>query len=221
MSRIVRISKSSSNELLVTPSRETEFSAGYDFMASEDILIPSAFSSAIKMLIDAYSQTSFVDAISKTTLGRLITKKKFDDSEIIQSALLEALPLIMSNRVLTLDQMKDLTKRTQTKLSLIPTGMKAYLDNDEYLQLSLRSSIPMSSYLMLANGVGIIDSDYVDNPANEGHIFFQVINLSPFDIQIKKGDKIGQGVILNYRTVENDIPGKKRVGGFGSTTVKQ
>jgi len=37
----------------------------------------------------------------------------------------------------------------------------------------------------------IIDSDYYNNPDNEGHIYFQIINLFPQDIILQKGDKIG------------------------------
>ena len=64
----------------------------------------------------------------------------------------------------------------------------------------------------------IIDADYVDNQDNEGEIFFQVINLSPFAIQIKKGDKIGQGVIKQYCITDDDNACGERTGGFGSTT---
>ena len=64
----------------------------------------------------------------------------------------------------------------------------------------------------------IIDKDYVDNPDNEGEIFFQVINLSPFPIKIEAGDIIGQGIIKRYEKTEDDNPGGKRKGGFGSTT---
>ena len=65
----------------------------------------------------------------------------------------------------------------------------------------------------------IIDSDYVDNPDNEGHIFFQIINLSPFDITLQPGDVIGQGIIQKYITVDNDSAVGARVGGFGSTNA--
>jgi dUTP pyrophosphatase len=44
---------------------------------------------------------------------------------------------------------------------------------------------------MLANGVGIIDADYYNNPDNEGEIFLQFYNLSPFNVQIPKGEAIG------------------------------
>lgn len=63
----------------------------------------------------------------------------------------------------------------------------------------------------------IIDSDYYNNPDNEGHIFFQLVNISPFYIQLKKGDRIGQGIIHKYITVEDDAAAGTREGGFGST----
>ena len=74
-------------------------------------------------------------------------------------------------------------------------------------------------WLILGNSVGIIDADYYNNPDNEGEIFFQMINLSPFDIQLYKGDIIGQGIIKPYLTTEDDTASGQRVGGFGSTSV--
>lgn len=64
----------------------------------------------------------------------------------------------------------------------------------------------------------IIDADYCDNPDNEGEIFFQFINLSPFAIQLKRGDKLGQGIIHTYGVVDNDAATGERKGGLGSTT---
>lgn len=118
---------------------------------------------------------------------------------------------------LTIDEISALTKETKAKPTLIPTGMKCRLDPDTYLELSVRSSSPLKSWLVLANGVGIIDSDYYNNPDNEGHIYFQVINLSPFDILIHKGDIIGQGIIHEYSLTEDDAAAGERIGGFGST----
>ena len=89
-----------------------------------------------------------------------------------------------------LSEIANITKRTKTKPTLVPTGIKCKMANDEYLEISVRSSCPLKHWLILANGVGIIDSDYYNNPDNEGEIFFQIINLSPFPIQLKKGDKI-------------------------------
>lgn len=64
----------------------------------------------------------------------------------------------------------------------------------------------------------IIDADYADNPDNEGHIYFQVINLLPTPIYLKKGDIIGQGIIKKYETTNDDTATEKRIGGFGSTS---
>jgi dUTP pyrophosphatase len=71
---------------------------------------------------------------------------------------------------------------------------------------------------MLANSVGVIDADYYNNPDNEGEIFFQIINLSPYPIVLKKGDIIGQGIFKEYLTTEDDVAEGVRVGGFGSTS---
>ena len=98
------------------------------------------------------------------------------------------------------------------------TGVKCELNPGTYLELSVRSSTPLKNWLILANGVGVIDADYYNNESNEGEIFLQLINLSPYNLQIKKGEAIGQGIIKNYLTVDNDVCGGKRTGGFGSTS---
>lgn len=118
----------------------------------------------------------------------------------------------------TFDEIATLSKIAEAKPTLVPTGIKCKLDEDTYLQLSVRSSCPLKSWLILANGIGIIDADYYGNDSNDGHIMFQIINLSPYDIKLKKGDKIGQGVILHYDKVENDNSEGERSGGFGSTS---
>ena len=121
------------------------------------------------------------------------------------------------NRTYDLKEMSDITKKS-LRPTLIPTGYKCRINGDQYVQLSIRSSSPLKYWLVLANGVGIIDADYYNNPDNEGHIFFQVINLSPFPIQIHKGDIIGQAIVMNYNTLDVDLSGGIREGGFGSTT---
>ena len=118
---------------------------------------------------------------------------------------------------LTLDEMADITKAANARTTLVPTGIKAKLDEGTYLELSVRSSCPMKYWLVLANGVGIIDADYYNNPDNEGHIFFQIINLSPYPIILKKGSCIGQGIIKSYLLADNDKAEGERTGGFGST----
>lgn len=122
-----------------------------------------------------------------------------------------------SNNLMTLTEMADFTKATKFRPTLVPTGMKCHMRKNQHLEISVRSSCPLKHWLIMANGVGIIDSDYCDNPDNEGHIFFQIINLSPCDIQLKRGDIIGQGIIYEYCTTDDDTATGERTGGFGST----
>lgn len=121
----------------------------------------------------------------------------------------------------SLEEMATLTKQTKAKPTLVSTGVKCHLEEGYYLELSVRSSTPLKYWIILANSVGIIDADYCDNPDNEGEIFFQVINMSPFDIYLKKGDIIGQGIIKRYEVTDNDKAIGERQGGFGSTTMSQ
>ncbi len=101
---------------------------------------------------------------------------------------------------------------------LIPTGIKCQIDDGYYLQLALRSSTPKKKGLMLANGIGIIDSDYYNNPDNEGHIMFQVYNFTDTTVNIPKGERIGQGVFMKYFKTDDDVADGIRIGGFGSTS---
>ena len=71
---------------------------------------------------------------------------------------------------------------------------------------------------MLTNAVGVVDGDYYENEDNDGHIMFSVINLKEEDLQIKKGDAIGQAMFLKYLKVDNDNAEGLRKGGFGSTS---
>ena len=101
---------------------------------------------------------------------------------------------------------------------LVHTGIKVCIPEDEVLLLFNRSSNPLKRNLILPNGVGVIDSDYYNNPANEGEIMGQFVNLSSEPITIKKGERIMQGVFVKYGVTVNDIPAnEKRLGGFGST----
>ena len=100
---------------------------------------------------------------------------------------------------------------------LVKTGLKAYMQSDEVLILANRSSNPGKKGLILANSIGVVDSDYYGNPDNDGHIMFAFFNFKDEDIEIKKGDRIGQGMFQKYLVTDNDIAGGERTGGFGST----
>ena len=103
------------------------------------------------------------------------------------------------------------------KPTLVKTGIKAYMMDDEVLYLYNRSSNPGKKGLVLANSVGVVDKDYYGNPDNDGHIMFAFFNIKDEDVEIKKGDAIGQGVFAKYLTVDDDSSEGVRQGGFGST----
>lgn len=105
--------------------------------------------------------------------------------------------------------------------TLVKTGVKAYMQDDEVLLLYNRSSNPKKKKLVLANGVGVIDKDYYGNPDNDGEIMFAFYNIGNEDILIKKGEAIGQGVFQKYLTTDNDNAEGERIGGFGSTNKIQ
>ena len=104
------------------------------------------------------------------------------------------------------------------KPTLVKTGIKAYMQDDEVLILCNRSSNAGKKGLVMANGIGIIDKDYYGNPDNDGHFMFSFFNIKEEDIKIKKGDVIGQAIFQKYLVTDDDSAEGERVGGFGSTS---
>lgn len=147
MERGFKIVKGYENENINLPKRATKHSAGYDFEAAEDIVVP---------------------ANSKAP-------------------------------------------------TFVKTGIKAYMKEGETLFLFNRSSNPKKRGLILANSVGVIDKDYFENPDNDGHIMFAFLNIKDEDEIIKKGERIGQGVFMNFFIADEDNAEGEREGGFGST----
>jgi dUTP pyrophosphatase len=109
------------------------------------------------------------------------------------------------------------TFKKGAKPTLIKTGLKAYMQDDEVLILANRSSNPGKKGLILANSIGVIDKDYYGNVDNDGHIMFAFYNIKEEDIEIKKGDIIGQAIFQKYLVTDDDNANGERVGGFGST----
>ena len=106
------------------------------------------------------------------------------------------------------------------KPTLIPTGLKAYMQDDEMLCLYNRSSNPKKKGLVLANSVGIVDKDYYGNADNDGHIMYAMWNFKNEDVKIEKGERIGQAIFQKYLIADNDSADSVRTGGFGSTDKK-
>lgn len=109
--------------------------------------------------------------------------------------------------------------RFKGQATLVPTGVKAFMQKDEYLQIFARSSIPVNLGLIMSNGVGIVDADYYNNPKNEGHIMIEFNNLTNEHIVIEKGTRIAQGIFNKVLPVTHGVRIKNdtRNGGFGST----
>ena len=104
------------------------------------------------------------------------------------------------------------------KPTLVKTGLKAYMQENEYLMLCNRSSNPFKKGLVLANSIGIIDADYYGNPDNDGAFMYAFYNMFDQDVEIKKGDVIGQAIFKKYEVLDGDNAEGERVGGFGSTS---
>lgn len=110
----------------------------------------------------------------------------------------------------------QLIRKKAVQPVIVKTHVKAHMRTNEVLYLFNRSSNPGRG-LILANGVGVVDSDYYGNKDNDGDIGFPFYNIMPWRVTIQKGQKIGQGVFSCYRRVSDDNATGKRDGGFGST----
>ena len=105
------------------------------------------------------------------------------------------------------------------KPTLIPTGLKAYCMEDEWIMLVNRSSGPKKG-VILPNSIGVVDHDYYNNIDNDGHFYFQFWNFKDEDLVIHKGDVIGQAIFQKYLLTDDEGAEGERVGGFGSTDKK-
>lgn len=187
-----KISKYADDELVIVPSRKTAQSAGYDFCAAEDTIIPP-----------------FVEIMEDAMLADMEDRKVKEQYADVREFMEKEYPF-------TLDRIAAISKKFDAKVALVPTGVKCKIPDGYFLQLSVRSSLPLKHWLILGNGVGIIDADYYNNPDNEGHIYFQIINLLPVPIKIQKGECFGQGILMEYHTAGDNVTAT-REGGFGST----
>lgn len=104
---------------------------------------------------------------------------------------------------------------TESLVTKVPTGIAIEIPRGEVGLIMDRSSIGAKSVKVFG---GVIDSSYI------GDVTVCLINLSFADIQIKKGDRVAQLVIVpcrNYKFKEVEVLGKteRGVGGFGSSNV--
>jgi dUTP pyrophosphatase len=103
------------------------------------------------------------------------------------------------------------------QIVLVPTGLVIEVPAGHCLGIFARSSTPLKRGLVVANGVGVVDSDYC-GPADE--IKIQVLNVTQAPVEIRRGDRLAQGIILPFVRAdwdEQDAPDRPTRGGFGST----
>lgn len=104
---------------------------------------------------------------------------------------------------------------------LLPTGVRARMDEGWVLLMFPRSGLGFKYRLQLNNTVGVIDSDYYE-AKNEGHIMLKLTNDSRDGrtLRIGAGDAVAQGVFVPYGITKDDGADEQREGGFGSTDHK-
>ena len=101
---------------------------------------------------------------------------------------------------------------------LVPTGLFIEIPEGYEGQVRPRSGLAIKHGITLINCVGTIDSDY------RGELCIPMVNLGTEVFEIKKGDRVAQLVICQYKRVElvevEEITNSDRgEGGFGSTGV--
>ena len=103
------------------------------------------------------------------------------------------------------------------QIALVRTGFVIEVPAGYFLAIFARSSTPLKRGLMVANGVGVLDPDYC-GPNDEVKI--QVLNISGAEVQVKRGDRLAQGIVLPAPRVSwQEVPELREVtrGGFGAT----
>jgi dUTP pyrophosphatase len=102
-------------------------------------------------------------------------------------------------------------------IRLVGTGLVIAVPEGHFLGIFARSSTPLKRGLMVANGVGVIDADYC-GPGDE--IKVQLLNFTDAPVQVKRGDRLAQGIVLPSPSIEwNEVmeTDEPTRGGFGST----
>ncbi len=104
------------------------------------------------------------------------------------------------------------------EMRAISTGLKVSFTKGNVLQLFSRSGHAYHHQVCLANGTGIIDSDY------RGEIMVMLINHGTSNFVVEQGDRIAQAMmqpVPRVRMFKGTAKATKRgEGGFGSTGSK-
>ena len=183
------------------PERKTQGAAAYDLEAIEDIIIPpkNDILRSIKLKVESLLFKTGMHNIVDLMFGEYSEHKAITD------------------KAFTLEEVAEITKGNRP--TIVRTGMKVKIPEDMVCVVVPRSTSSVKYWLKMSNSIGIIDSDYYNSKDNDGEIGLIFENDLPFPIQIKKGDIIGQALILPRHIVDNEKEIENvRNGGYGSTT---
>jgi dUTP pyrophosphatase len=101
---------------------------------------------------------------------------------------------------------------------LVFTDVKAFFPENEVLMIYIRSSIGVKKKVNLANGTGIIDSSYYNNPSNNGNLGLPLVNNGTETVVLEKNERVAQGIFTPYLlTNDDEVMRDTRYGGFGSS----
>jgi dUTP pyrophosphatase len=81
-----------------------------------------------------------------------------------------------------------------------------------------RSSTPLRKGLILANGVGVVDSFYC---GDKDEIMLEYLNIGDQDVVVEKGDRIAQGMIVKFVKAEWEEVEKIDDVGRGGYTLEK
>jgi dUTP pyrophosphatase len=103
------------------------------------------------------------------------------------------------------------------QIVLVRTGLVIEVPTGHFLGIFARSSTPLKRGLIVSNGVGVIDPD-CSGPDDE--VMIQVLNVTDAAVEVRRGDRLAQGIILPApRVTWNEVTEIRTAtrGGFGAT----
>lgn len=168
------------NKNIEIPKRIGDYSPGYDIKSAEDIIVPSIYTKLRKV-----EGRAPIPGLFDSRIKRITGLFDYENEE---------------SDVYTLDEIKDEINKLEI-ITMVPTGLCVALNPTMYLSLHIKSDIGINSLLMIPNQTELITADSF---FHEKHILIPLINLSPYDIKIKKGDSIAIGIIHEYELVDGD-----------------
>lgn len=173
-------------------------------------------------LVDAYRDANAKAFLDKPPSGRIRGFEEVEERHMKthahQTAI--AIPKRGSQQSAGYDFVTPVALRIEPgKKVFFWTDVCAYMQPGEVLILDVRSSAGTKKDVMLANTIGVVDTDYYHNPDNGGNIGISLRNLSDELVTFEAGERVAQGIFFPFLAADNGNTDTERQGGFGSTGV--